>query len=224
MPWQRTASLLMRHVHYHLSGLQRVLLLGIFGVGNCVTACYGSPALQSGSNAHGELQSNGEGTDSEDGQMPRTVVDAGCRSRFDCLPAANGPNGFVDWECVGPIDPVRCGPVDPRARTVGCDGDSSCKTGHVCRRDPTVPQGWASSSGLVCASPCGSDRDCAPTDECESGGHCAARRCSNCPSFLSCTNGICTNLSCSTDLDCPGGHCVNESCSAGLGVCRVACL
>jgi len=109
-------------------------------------------------------------------------------------------------------------------RAVGCTDDLQCNPGQVCRGNPTVPIGWISPSGLVCSAPCLSDLDCAATDKCESGGHCQARTCADCPSYLSCTGGACIVPNCSSDKDCPGGYCVDGSCAGSLGVCKLLCL
>ena len=108
-------------------------------------------------------------------------------------------------------------------RAVACTADSQCGAGQVCRSNPTVPIGWISPSGLVCSAPCSTDLDCAPTDKCESGGHCQARTCAECPSYLSCTSGTCVVPGCSTDTDCSGGYCVTGLCAGSLGICRKGC-
>ena len=81
-----------------------------------------------------------------------------------------------------------------------------------------IPNGLSS-----CRAPCTSDDACAPTDACDSGGHCVARTCENCPSFLACSNGACLAQACAADSDCPGGYCVEGSCADRLGYCRVIC-
>jgi Cys-rich repeat protein len=109
-------------------------------------------------------------------------------------------------------------------RAAACTDDSQCAAGQVCRGNPTVPIGWISPSGLVCSAPCSTDLDCAPTDRCENGGHCRARTCAECPSYLSCTGGTCIVPSCLTDADCSGGYCVDGSCAGSLGVCQLMCF
>ena len=142
--------------------------------------------------------------------MPCTQ-DADCPKSDTCRPAAlpDGGPGASRLVCVD-------APV--------CTEDAQCREGEVCRRDPTVPTGWAGPTGLVCASPCVTDHDCFPTDKCESNGHCQARTCAECPSYLSCTSGTCVIPSCSTDTDCPGGYCVAGGCSGSLGVCALVCF
>jgi len=107
---------------------------------------------------------------------------------------------------------------------VACTDDSPCGVGQVCREDLTVPLGLLGPTGLVCSPPCSSDLDCIGTNKCESGGHCQARTCAECPSYLSCTSGSCVVPSCSTDTDCSGGYCVAGRCAGSLGVCRLFCL
>jgi hypothetical protein len=109
-------------------------------------------------------------------------------------------------------------------RAVACTDDSECGAEQVCRGNPTVPIGWISPTGRVCSLPCSTDLDCAPTEKCESGGHCQARTCAECPSYLSCTNGTCVVSSCSTDANCPGGYCVDGNCAGSLGECKPFCL
>jgi Cys-rich repeat protein len=107
---------------------------------------------------------------------------------------------------------------------VACTDDSQCGVGQVCREDLTVPLGLLGPTGLVCSPPCSSDLDCIGTNKCESGGHCQARTCAECPSYLSCTSGSCVVPSCSTDTDCSGGYCVAGRCAGSLGICRLFCL
>jgi len=126
--------------------------------------------------------------------------------------------------CRAPIEPGDGGSALVCTRAIACTGDGECGGGQVCRTDPTVPPGWIYPSGLVCSAPCASDHDCAPTDKCESGGHCRARTCEECPSYLSCASGTCVVPSCVMDADCPGGYCVAGGCAGSLGVCRLQCL
>jgi hypothetical protein len=142
-----------------------------------------------------------------------------CRTSADCAPAGNGP-----WGCIGPNEPVRCGPVLPGEHPADCRDDSQCGREQVCRRDPAVPTGWLGASGLVCAAPCASDHDCAPTDACEDSGHCRTRTCDECPEYLSCASGACVIPNCSADRDCPGGYCVQGACAGALGTCTQLCF
>jgi len=157
------------------------------------------------------------GATSRDGTDEAESGARDCRTNSDCPPAGG-------WVCTGPNEPIRCGPVLPGELPVDCSDDSQCSRGEVCRRDPTVPTGWLGESGLVCAAPCASDRECAPTDTCEASGHCRTRTCDECPDYLSCTNGACVIPTCSADSDCPGGYCVQGTCAGSLGICRVLCF
>ena len=174
-----------------------------------------------------------------------------CRSDSDCAQLANGPwncagpNGpyfcgpVVQVGVACTVDSVcgrgsvcrettmldgGLGPSGKVCTDAACTDDSQCSAGQVCRKDPNVRIGELDPDGVVCALPCATDRDCAPTDKCESAGHCIARTCADCPSYFSCTSGTCVIPSCSTDPECPGGYCVDGICAGSLGVCRMTCF
>jgi Cys-rich repeat protein len=156
------------------------------------------------------------------------VTDSGesyqtCRLMSDCSSLANMTNGRT-LGCIGPYDLAICQHYLPGEAPVDCTEDSQCGAGKVCRADPTVPALRLGPSGLVCAAPCASDLDCPPTDTCDSGGHCRARTCAECPPYFSCASGTCVQPSCLKDVDCPGGYCVYERCAGSLGVCKPICL
>jgi hypothetical protein len=123
---------------------------------------------------------------------------------------------------------VSDGGISPSGSTcvpaVVCTDDSPCGVGQVCREDLTGPLTLRVPSGFVCSPPCSSDLDCASTNKCKNGGHCQARTCEECPSYLSCASGSCVVPSCSTDADCSGGYCVAGRCAGSLGVCQLYCL
>jgi hypothetical protein len=105
-----------------------------------------------------------------------------------------------------------------------CTQDAECAGGRVCRSsDSFVPAGEQGTNDFICRAPCSIDPDCSPTERCDTGGHCQPRTCSDCPSFFSCTNGVCSVPNCATDKDCPGGFCVNGHCAESLGICELLC-
>jgi hypothetical protein len=105
-----------------------------------------------------------------------------------------------------------------------CVDDADCGPNRVCREDPTVPTAWISANGLACARPCATSSDCPPTSMCDSNGHCRARACAECPSYFSCSSGVCSIPTCSADTQCTGGYCVRGTCAGSLGTCRMVCL
>jgi hypothetical protein len=151
---------------------------------------------------------------------------AACHSTSDCP----GPDCFNEgYSCQGPYPTTWSCVCQER---VPCMMDSDCDGGSVCRQDPTVFNSCVQGSlqdggnfydGLVCASPCTSDSQCAPTHKCEDAGHCVPRTCAECPSYYSCSSGTCVIPDCTTDTDCPGGYCVNGRCGAVLGFCHRNC-
>lgn len=115
------------------------------------------------------------------------------------------------------------GPVCVQA--TACTQDAECTEGRVCRSSDSFQSSLEQAQNdVVCRAPCTTDPDCAPTDRCDSGGHCQPLTCAECPSYFSCATGTCVTPSCSTDKDCPGGYCVNGVCAASLGICRLACF
>lgn len=188
-----------------------------------------SAAGSSGSQAAADAGGASAGDAGSAGSAGDGLANAGasptrCRSESDCMQSENGPNGFEQWTCVGPDEPFRCGPVYPEEVPVTCGVDSECDPHKVCRADPTIPPGWLGSSGMACLAPCSTDAECPATAECESGGHCKARTCPECPSYFSCTGGTCVIPQCTTDAECHGGYCVKGSCAGKLGACQVLCF
>jgi hypothetical protein len=147
-----------------------------------------------------------------------------CRSNSDC----SNPSCYLKgYYCQGPYYAVTCACPGIVAMSA-CTMDSQCDGGSVCREDRSVHD-CLISEGLdggatICAAPCTSDSECAPTDRCEDHGHCVPRTCAECPSYFSCAIGACVIPSCSRDSDCPGGYCVNGSCGSALGVCKHNCV
>ncbi len=141
-----------------------------------------------------------------DGAAPPITTNGttACHTQSDCadLDASQGPNS-----CFGATN--SCGPRRE------CTVDTDCGSGEICGKLP---------NGLVaCLPPCTTDDDCGPTDACSADGHCTARTCANCPSFLDCSNDSCVARTCSGDAQCPGGYCVDGSCADRLGYCQLAC-
>jgi hypothetical protein len=174
------------------------------------------------------------------------VVDAtgyGCRTSADCSPLDGHPYGWEYYACVGPNQSYHCGPTSSLGEL--CVADWQCGAGNVCSMAPGGAEGGV---GLVCIEgvactldsqcgagnvcresgyckvPCTSVIDCAPTERCESAGHCQAQTCAECPSYFACTNGTCSIPTCAADSDCPGGYCVYGSCAGTLGTCQVECF
>jgi len=140
-----------------------------------------------------------------------TACDAStdCNDGELCLPAPGGADGGLD----GGGRACALAPV--------CTDDAECPAGFVCRgAESFVPTAQQTANNIICRRPCTVDPDCAPTDTCDSGGHCQPRTCVECPSYFQCTNGACIAPNCSTDKACPGGFCVNGICAATLGICR----
>lgn len=109
-------------------------------------------------------------------------------------------------------------------RAISCAQDAECSDGRVCRSfESFVPTAEQAATELVCRAPCTTDPDCAPTDRCDSSGHCQPRTCAECPSYFSCATRACVVPNCSADKDCPGGFCVNGVCAGALGVCYPRC-
>jgi Cys-rich repeat protein len=105
-----------------------------------------------------------------------------------------------------------------------CTTDADCKSGNVC--DPARGLSVCGTMGdLGCQPACTAEDDCAAWQSCAQDGHCQARTCSACPSYLSCpAGGSCGPKSCSTGDDCTGGYCVNGECQATLGQCQPECV
>jgi hypothetical protein len=106
-----------------------------------------------------------------------------------------------------------------------CTDDAQCDGGRVCSKDGRPPfNDPVNAADTFCLFRCASDNDCAPTDKCDTVGHCRARTCAECPSYFACTTGTCEIPTCAADADCPGGHCVNQRCQPTLGTCGELCL
>lgn len=200
-------------------GMNRSLsLLAVIGATFLAVACGGK--VQKGDQDGGA--GGGEMSPASDSDPASDAGAIACRSNSDCPGQGNFDEGY---SCLGPYEPgfgCGCGPV------VGCTMDSECDGGSVCREDPSITPNClmrgGGYSGLVCATPCTTDSQCAPTDKCEHGGHCLPRTCAECPSYFSCATGACVIPNCSTDTDCHGGYCVLGTCAGSLGVCERNCL
>jgi hypothetical protein len=128
----------------------------------------------------------------------------GCHSFDDCAGLSSSQGTFA---CFGPTS--TCGGIE------ACTADNDCTSGTVCSSRP--------NGRISCRLPCAGDDDCAPTDACSTDGHCVARTCDDCPSYLTCSDGACLARDCSADSDCPGGYCVGGTCGDRLGACKPAC-
>ncbi len=109
--------------------------------------------------------------------------------------------------------------VCPTLLGASCTDDSGCTSGQVCNTNADG-QGYVSTT---CTAPCTGDSACGPTFTCGSGGHCQPRTCAQCPSYYSCSTGVCLIPACSHDSDCTGGYCVNGVCGPALGMCEGIC-
>lgn len=134
-------------------------------------------------------------------------TDLGCNQGLACSEAGDTSGGS---QCI---------------HATTCTSDSDCSGGRVCSNDPRPPfNHTVKMVGSFCLTPCVADRDCAPMDTCDEGGHCRTRTCTECPSYFSCSNETCYIATCTEDGQCPGGYCVNKRCSEALGVCQPICL
>ena len=140
------------------------------------------------------------------------LEDADCGSGGVCDGSATTPDGGLgsgSGVCV---------------QATSCTQDAECAPGRVCRGSESfVPTAEQTTGDLICRAPCSADPDCAPADRCDASGHCQSRTCAECPSYFSCTDGVCSVPKCSTDKDCRGGFCVNGLCAESLGVCELRC-
>ncbi|MDB4989974.1 MAG: hypothetical protein JWN04_5152 [Myxococcaceae bacterium] len=186
--------------------------------------------------------SKGQTTDADASKKSADGGSLSCRTRSEC--SGQHDVCFDVYGTCGPnLDGLRCAtdsdcsrgtscrePGDAgTARVCGaaatCSDDAQCDGGRICSRDGRPPfYDPASAEDTFCLSPCASDSHCAPTDKCDTEGHCRARTCAECPSYFSCTTDACEISACAADADCPGGHCVNQRCQATLGTCGPLCL
>ena len=176
--------------------MRPLLFIAAIGAASLAMACHGNDSANAAPDA--ALGADG----------------ASCHSDNDC----DVPNHFY---CLGPYNYYTGGCLCENAPT--CTQDAQCDAGAVCRNVTSGAGNCHGYESLLCAAPCTSDGDCAPTDSCTADGHCAPRTCAECPSYFSCSTGACTDPTCSSDTDCLGGYCVLGSCAVSLGACTVPC-
>jgi hypothetical protein len=134
----------------------------------------------------------------------------GCSTSADCGGDQNSCYGDYSPSCVCETSPA-------------CTTDADCMGGTVC--DPARSLFRCGAVALGCQAACTTDTECAAWQSCTSKGHCEARTCDECPTYLSCpAGGSGGPKECSSSDECPGGNCVNGECQATLGKCGIACV